>query len=35
MGEWMKYFGVAPEDDEEERTPPRAKTRAKRGGKKR
>ena len=31
MDEWMKYFGVAPEDDEEERTPPRAK----RGRKKR
>jgi predicted RNA-binding protein with PIN domain len=35
MDEWMKYFGVAPEDDEEERTPPRAKPRAKRGRKKR
>jgi predicted RNA-binding protein with PIN domain len=36
MDEWMKYFGVAPEDDEEERTPPQhPKPRAKSGRKKR
>jgi predicted RNA-binding protein with PIN domain len=36
MDEWMRYFGVAPEDDEEERAQqPRAKTQARRGRKKR
>jgi len=36
MGEWMKYFGVAPEDEEEkEPTPQRSKPQTKRKRKKR